>query len=47
MTLEEAEKRGYLTLIRERENIYGVVSTVAIQIKSTRIRLAIYALPPI
>jgi hypothetical protein len=47
MTLDEAESRGYLSLIRECDNLYGVVSSIAIQIKSNRLRLAIYALPPV
>jgi hypothetical protein len=47
MTLDEAERAGCLTVIREVDNHYGVVTSIAVAIKSNRLRLAVYALPPI
>jgi hypothetical protein len=45
MSLSEAESRGFINVIEGRDNLFSVSSDMAIQIKSSRVRLALFPKP--
>jgi hypothetical protein len=45
LSLDDAAKAGYLTVTREVDNLHGIVTGTTIQVKSNRLRLAVYSLP--